>query len=382
MWDVLRRAVWSGTYKRHVASETAMYWESMFSSHHRSVESPMLFHFSGPGPPGESQDEANEDDPFLEAGATWEGTQESQFRFPERESEIDSSANEQESDDARVKSSTSSLVSPVQFSPTPEEYYRIVPITPFTPVASHRDKKEDTAEPSFSWQVPQSFTSLDDDVVETLSQAYKQPRVVHPSSRATESGAPRAKKVSFDPVPYKPAKYVKGPEQSFPKSTKRKSAGDARKLRGARKVASSRQTKKLSPRKDPDGQNAEELVKSRATPTPKVLKSDRRRQGLDETEQLSTEPPFTEATVVESLEETTLRLAPEVSPGRASYSSVSTEEYRTPLMPPLKEFYKITRAQSDPDVSAEHARTLAESRAGLRLARSMLEIHESDENDE
>ena len=137
MWDVLRRAVKSGSYKgEYLPSESAMYWESIFSPGASSVEgqrfvsaptspvkSPDFAYFSGPGPPTEHHDETSEEEEVEEV--------EEREDFPTEESEFDSSANEQESDDRPMERPQSPPIKTVQLSPAPEEYYRIVPITPY-----------------------------------------------------------------------------------------------------------------------------------------------------------------------------------------------------------------------------------------------------------
>ncbi|KAL9966170.1 hypothetical protein ACROYT_G024208 [Oculina patagonica] len=203
MWDVLRRAAKSGAYKgEYLPSESAMHWESIFSPGASSTEgyrfvsaptspvkSPDFAYFSGPGPSGERRDDTSEEEGEEER-------EESAVDVPTDESEFESSADEQESDRRHVERSQSPPVKTVQLSPAPEEYYRIVPITPFTP---YKDKGEVT-EPSFSWKLPHTYTSHDRDVVQTLSQAYKEPRVVPFASVSQfEPGAPPAKKVSFNP---------------------------------------------------------------------------------------------------------------------------------------------------------------------------------------
>lgn len=383
MWDVLRRAVRSGSYKgAHLTSDSAMYWESIFTPS-SPVKAPE-FYFSGPDPPDKSHEEGEE-----EQGAPWEGRQEFAFDFPPiptDESEFESSANEQESAERHRERSQSSPVEPVQLSPAPEEYYRIVPITPFSP---YKDKREAT-EPSSSWRLPQTFTSRDPDVVETLSQAYKEPRVVPLSRTRYESGdgegAPRAKQRLFGPSAVK-----RGREMREPKSSQSKTSKQKKPERKRRKV-SIKHSRKMSPRKEPDGEPAEKTASSTrgkarySTPKFRVKSSSRahkvafRQKDSNSAEGASIEPLISEMAEDESIVEDPSRLTSDV-PLTLHFPSISTAEYLTPPMTPLKDFYSITRSQSDPSVDVEHFRSLEESSSESRRTRSMLELREEEFKD-
>lgn len=399
MWDVLRRAVKSGSYKgEHLpSSESAMYWESIFSPGASSTEgyrfvsaptSPVksaeFAYFSGPGPPDERREESSE-----EEGA--EEREEAAFDIPTEESEFESSANEQEESDRRyVERSQSPPVKTVQLSPAPEEYYRIVPVTPFTP---YKDTAEAT-EPSFSWKLPHTYTARDRDVVQTLSQAYKEPRVVPFTSVSQfEPSAPPAKQGSLHPPAVQSGRGVREQRPSQPKTSRQKQVGDAKKMRfrGSRKAVSSKERKKMSPRKEPDGEPAEKLLSSargkarhsttkfRSKLSPKGHKMAPRRKEREPTEGLSIETPEEE-----SLVETPSRLTEDVARRQElmNFPSISTGDYRTPPMSTLTDFYSITRSQSDPNVDVEHFRSLGESSSGTRLTRSMLEVRGDRTTDE
>ncbi|XP_078376419.1 uncharacterized protein LOC144659784 isoform X2 [Oculina patagonica] len=405
MWDVLRRAVKSGAYKgEYLPSESAMHWESIFSPGASSTEgyrfvsaptspvkSPDFAYFSGPGPSGERRDDTSEEEGEEEK-------EESAVDVPTDESEFESSADEQESDRRHVERSQSPPVKTVQLSPAPEEYYRIVPITPFTP---YKDKGEVT-EPSFSWKLPHTYTSRDRDVVQTLSQAYKEPRVVPFASVSQfEPGGPPAKKVSFNPPSVKSGSDVGEQRSLQSKTSRQKRVADTKKMRSkrSRKVVSSKERKKMSPRKEPDGEPAEKLVSSvrgkarhsttkfrgKSSPSHKMAF---RRKERGPTEGVSIEPPEEE-----SLVEAPSRLTEDVArwqelqhdsseSGRMIFPSISTGDYRTSPMSPLTDFYSITRSQSDPSVDVEHFRTLSESSSGTRLTRSMLEVRGDKTTDE
>ena len=68
MWDVLRRAVMSGSYKGDILpSDSAMYWESIFtpdvsSAASSPLKSPGFTYFSDPGPPDELLDGSSEEE--------------------------------------------------------------------------------------------------------------------------------------------------------------------------------------------------------------------------------------------------------------------------------------------------------------------------------
>lgn len=404
MWDVLRRAVKSGAYKgEYLPSESAMHWESIFSPGASSAEgyrfvsaptspvkSPELAYFSGPGPPDERRDETSEE----------EGEEEKEeSAVPTEESEFESSADEQESDRKHVERSQSPPVRTVQLSPAPEEYYRLVPITPFTP---YKDKGEVT-EPSFSWKLPHTYTSRNRDVVQTLSQAYKEPRVVPFASVSQfEPGAPPAKKVSFNPPSVKSGSDVGEQRPSQSKTSRQKRVGDTKKMRTkrSRKVVSSKERKKMSPRKEPDGEPAEKLVSSvrgkakhsttkfRGKSSPKGHKMAFRRKEREPTEGVAIETPE-EVSLVDAPSRLTEDVArrqelqhDSSGIGRMNFPSISTGDYRTPPMSPLTDFYSITRSQSDPSVDVEHFRTLGESSSGTRLARSMSEVRDDRTTDE
>ena len=378
MWDVLRRAVRSGSYKgADPPSDAAMYWESIFSPRAPSPEgynfsspksSPVKsseFHFSGSGPPGECCEEPEE-----EQGASWKGRQETTASYPTiptDESEIESSANEQEGNERRSDRSHSFAVEPVQLSPAPEEYYRIVPITPFT----LRQENKERTEPSFSWKLPQTFTSHDRDVVQTLSQAYKEPRVVSFGSRprgATGDGEepPPAKQHLFEPTMDTGGKETRRHRQA-------KTSRQKRPERRSRKVVSIKHSRKMSPRKEPDGEPAEHMAsgstrgkvrhsaaKFRVKSSPRAHKMVSRRRDSGPAEGLSMDP----AELSED-DHATLR-----------FPSISAAEHLTPPMSALKDFYSINRSQSDPTVDVEYFRSFGEPSSESRRTRSMLEFRE------
>ena len=393
MWDVLRRAVKSGSYKgENLPSESAMYWESIFSPGASSVEgqrfvsaptspvkSPEFAYFSGPGPPSERHDDTSEEEGVEER-------EESALDFPTEESEFDSSANEQESD-RHKEWSQSPPIKTVQLSPAPEEYYRIVPITPY------KDNGE-APEPSFSWKLPHTYSSRDRDIVQTLTQAYKEPRVVPFASVSQfEPGAPPAKKVSFSPPSVQTGSDVRERRPAQSKISKQKKVGDTKRTasKGKRKTVASKERKKMSPRKEPDGEPAEKMVSSvkgkarylpskfRGKSSLKGHKIAFRRKEREPSEGLSNE-----TSEEESLVETPSRLTEDVATGSGgmNFPSISTGDYRNPLLSPLKDFYSITRSQSDPNVDVEHFRSLGESSPGSQLTRSMLEVRGDRTTDE
>ena len=399
MWDILRRAVKSGSYKGaylHSDSGSAMYWESIFSPGDSSADgykfvsaasSPMKsseFCFSGPGPPDESREGTGEDQ-----DVSWKERQKVAFEFPPsltEESEFESSANEQESDVRRRERSQSPPVEPVQLSPAPEEYYRIVPITPFTP---YKDKREAT-DSSFSWKLPQTYTSRDRDVVQTLSQAYKEPRVV-PYSRPRYvpgggEGPPPAKQRSLATAAIKRGREVREHKPSQAKTTRQ------RKTERKSRRSLFKQSRKMSPRKEPDGEPAEKLVTStrgkakhstpkfrgKSSKTPKIAS---RRKDSGSAEGFSTEPIASEMPEKESIVETPSRLPADVR-SRFNFPSISTGEYLTPPMSTFKDFYSITRSQSDPSADVEHFRNLGELSSETRRTHSMSELHDGETTDE
>lgn len=399
MWDVLRKAVRSGSYKgAYLPSDCTMYWESIFSPEVSSAEgygfssatgSPVKsseFSFSGPGPTDAACGETEEDQ-----GASWKERKErkeSEFNFPPvhtDESEIESSANEQESNERRSEHSYSSPVEAVQLSPAPEEYYRIVPITPFT---SCKGKKEAT-EPSVSWKLPQTFTSYNRDVVETLSQAYKEPRAVSFGSRPRYEriggeGAPPAKQRLFGPSAPARSRETRQRRSPTMKTSRQKKPERRRRI-----IGSIKHSKRMSPRKEPDGEPAERVVgttrakakhstaRFRGKSSFKGHKPTYRRKDSGPVEGESIEPLAFEIPT----EESTLNVSPlpRGVHSTLNFPSFSTTvEYLTPPMSTLKDFYSINRSQSDPSVDVEHFRHLSESSSESRRTRSMLELREEE----
>lgn len=389
MWDVLRRAVKSGSYKgEYLPSESAMYWESIFSPGASSVEgqrflsatsspvkSPDFDYFSGPGPPPEHHDETSEEEEVEE-----------REDFPTEESDFDSSANEQESDRPKERPQ-SPPIKTVQLSPAPEEYYRIVPITPY------KDKGE-VPEPSYSWKLPHTYSSRDRDVVQTLSQAYKEPRIVPFASVSQfDPGAGPAKKVSFDPPSVQSGSDVRERRSARSKISKQKKVGDTKwtPSKGKRKTVASKERKKMSPRKEPDGEPAEKMVssvKGKARYSPSKFRGKSSLKGhktaFRRKEREPSEGLLIESSEEESLVEAPSRLTEDVATGsrQRNFPSISTGDYRTPPLTPLKDFYSITRSQSEPSVDVEHFRSLGESSSGSRLTRSMLEVRSDRTTDE
>lgn len=390
MWDVLRRAVMSGSYKGDILpSESAMYWESIFSPDASSaasspLKSPGFTYFSGPGPPDEPLDETSE-----EEGASWRGREEATIDSPADESDYDSSANEQEGDERRQERSQSPPVRHVQLSPAPEEYYRIVPITQFTPT------KDQPTERSYSWKLPQTFTSRDRDVVQTLSQAYKEPRVVPFASVSQfEPGPSPVKSVSFQSPPVRGGSDGRDSSSSQSRTSRHKKVGDTKKMtfRGAKKVGAPRRRRKLSPRKEPDGEPAEKMVsaiRGKTKHSPTKLRSKLSPKSDKMTSQQKEREP-SEGSSIGTYEEDPLvevpsRLTEDVTGGlefqhdlplsrRMNFPSISTEDYRTPPISSFSDFYSITRSQSDPNVDVEQFRRLGESSSEYRRTRSMLEV--------
>lgn len=400
MWDVLRRAVQSGSYKKaYLASDSgsALYWESIFSPGASSAEgyrytsapsSPIKspeFSFSGPGPPDESGHYSDED-----RGATWKGGQKVAFNFPPsstEESDFESSIYEEENESRRRESTQSPPIESVQLSPAPEEYYRIVPITPFTPYK----KKREVTETSFSWKLPHTFTSRERDVVETLSQAYKQPRVVSIARPRYEPGneeePPPAKQRLFDRTVSKKGKDTKEQRLSRTKASKQRKT-ERKSRKGVFKKSA-----KLSPRMEPDGEPAEKLISStrgkgkrsalkfRGKSSPKAPKLAFRRNDSGPVEGLSTEPIASELPEEEFIVEPSSRLPRDVRT-RLNFPSVSTSEYLTPPMSSLQDFYSINRSQSDPSVDVEHFRNLGELSSEFRRTRSMSALEDEEVTDE
>jgi len=369
-----------------------MYWESIFSPEASTVEgqrlvsaptnpikSPEFAYFSGPGPPPERHDDSS-----AEEGV--EEREESALDFPTEESEFDSSANEQESDGHKERAQ-SPPIKTVQLSPAPEEYYRIVPITPY------KDNVE-APEPSFSWKLPHTYSSRDRDVVQTLTQAYKEPRVVPFASVSQfEPGATPVKKVSFNPPSAQTRSDIRERSSAQSKISKQKKVGETKRMasKGKRKTLASKERKKMSPRKEPDGEPAEKMVssvKAKARYPPSKFRGKSSLKGhkiaFRRKEREPSEGLLMESSEEESLVETPSRLTEDVATGsgRMNFPSISTGDYRTPPLSPLKDFYSITRSQSDPNVDVEHFRSLGESPSGSRLTRSMSEVRGEGTTDE
>ena len=382
MWEVLRRAVRSGSYKgAYLPIDSAMHWESIFCPGTSSAEgfvaassSPLKsteLLFSGHGPPDTPCEDTGED-----CGASWIGRQEGEIEFPPNltdESQYEFSANEQDIEEQRY----SSRVKQVQLSPAPEEYYRIVPITPF------KGQKEST-ESSHSWKLPERFTSRDYDVLETLSYAYNEPHLLDSKSRHAVRVGEETPPTKRDLFALSAAKM--GKETTEQKDVQKKTSGYKKPENKSKRIVSGKHSKNISPRKEPEGDTAEKMVSFTGTQhsTPKFLaKSSLKRQKLTSwqkdsdsaTEGLTAVRPFTSEKLEEEL---SVHSSPEVECSTRDFPSISSPtEYLTTPLCALKDFSTITRSQSDPSVDVERFRRINSS-SEIRRAHSMLVFREDE----
>jgi len=382
MWEVLRRAVRSGSYKgAYLPIDSAMHWESIFSPGTSSAvgfvaasSSPLKStesFFVGHGPPDTPCEDTVED-----CGASWLGRQEGKIEFPPNltdESEYEFSAGEQDIEEQRY----SSPVKQVQLSPAPEEYYRIVPITPF------KGQKEST-ESSHSWKLPERFTSRDYDLLETLSYAYSPPRVLDSKSRHAVTGAKETPPSKQDLFAFSDAKM--GKEATERKDVQKKISGYKKPKNKSKRIVLGKHLKNISPRKEPEGDSAEKRVSFTTIQhsIPKFLaKSSLKRQKRaswqkesdSASEGLTGVRPFTSERLEEEL---SVHSSPEVECSTRNFQSISSPtEYLTTPMCALKDFSTTTRSQSDPSVDVERFRRMNNS-SEIRRTHSMLVFREDE----
>ncbi|KAK3735091.1 hypothetical protein QZH41_011261, partial [Actinostola sp. cb2023] len=181
MWQMVQAAVLKGKFRGISQSlagqDSPFYWESMFSSggEGENVESSpaklakMFYFSSGPGPPEEHKEEDGDDEEINVEDVVRKGERSGSFLFPSKRSD-------DEDEDDEGDEVAKALPSPLQISPAPEEYYRLVPFTPYTPASPL--KNQNSRDPNVSWRVPESFSSRGPDVVQTLSDIYSDPRIV------------------------------------------------------------------------------------------------------------------------------------------------------------------------------------------------------------
>ena len=231
------------------------------------------------------------------------------------------------------KSSPSSQTSPLQISPAPEDYYQLVPITP------HQSRQ---ASRRTSDSVPQSQS------LETLESRDEDNRTSTPlpeneeARRATRGGRTRRK--------------------TFRRN--RTVSGDT-----SKKLTSPRREK--SPAKPPSrGKFAVTSPKpSERTSSQSSVSSDSS-SSSSESARSWTETPETPADV---------REAPFLAPSVSRYSSIDTDEFRTPqaLATPFFELMLSGRRQSDPSLLSRRG-----SGARVRRASSTGDVEKISEDEE
>lgn len=391
MWDVLRRAVQSGSYKgAYLPSDSTMHWESIFSQGASSVEghasvpsSPLKsseFFLSDPGPTDSPRGDNGED-----CGASWIGRQSAEMNFPSNytdESDIDFPANEQEINEGRIVP-FSSPVKHVQLSPAPEEYYQIVPITPFSP---QKGKKQAT-DLSCSWKLPETFTPRDYDVLQTLSHAYKEPRVVSVDSRSRHEIVGGEEVPQTKPNLFGSSASKREKQRNYQKPVQKKTTKLKKREIKSKRIVSSRHSRKMSPRKEPEGNSAEKVICSARggkflTSSPlKGKKQTSYQKGLKDLEPtacLSIDwRPASERPEEEMVME--VPSLPEDTPSIQDFPPISSpEEYLTAPLFTLTDFSSITRSQSDPSVDVERFRRIGDSSTEIRRTHSMLEFRDEE----
>lgn len=358
-----------------------MHWESIFSPGTSSAvgfvsasSSPLKStesFFSGHSPPDTPCEDTVED-----CGASWIGRQKGKIEFPPNltdESEYEFSADEQDIEEQWY----SSPVKQVQLSPAPEEYYRIVPITPF------KGQKEST-ESSHSWKLPERFTSRDYDLLETLSYAYSPPRVLDSKSRHAVTGAKETPPSKRDLFAFSEAKMGKVATEH--KDVQKKNSGYKKTKNKSKRIIPGKHLKNISPRKEPEGDSAEKRVSFTTIQhsIPKFLaKSSLERQkpaswqkeSDSASESLTGVSPFTWERLEEEL---SVHSSPEVECSTRNFQSItSPTEYLTTPMCALKDFSTITRSQSDPSVDVARFRRVNNS-SEIRRTHSMFVFREDE----
>ncbi|XP_032241493.2 uncharacterized protein LOC5515774 isoform X1 [Nematostella vectensis] len=373
LWKILRAAVRKGKYRVMGADpDTPVYqWDPMMPSESPRYEYKLptsphmpggIFYFSGPGPPatgGVTESETDEE-------VVSQGKRSGSFLFPVKSDSGEDAAEAMYPDSQH----SSSPNSPLQISPAPEEYYTLVPITPFTPASplKHRTAKD----PSVSWHVPETFSARDQDVVQTLADAYNDPKIVK-SANLRQAAILAHKRQAHRTIPSATAAALEGVRTDEHRVTKRKTARRGSGT-GNRAISPKRQKAKVSPSRTVTQSSGESSskgktkvwkgkVKPKASwkyrPSPKDM------QRLRGSEQSGRD----------------VSSSPELSNSPATETGLRFEakDFIVPCVPPLKEC-----TQSDPYIGPHRQEENTGETRQKRLSVSLTEVlaEEREERDE
>ncbi|XP_031568987.1 uncharacterized protein LOC116303564 isoform X2 [Actinia tenebrosa] len=381
LWKVVQSAVHKGRFRglsySITGQDSPFYWESMFSSGEgENVEYSLgsrgkpgsVYYFSGPGPPAEaSPKEDGPEDEFVEDIVT-RGERSGSFLFPSKSDEDDSLQHAVEGEEEREPP----LASPLQISPAPEEYYKIVPITPFVPMSPLKDHRP--RDSSVSWHVPETFTSRGPDVVQALADSYTDPRIV------TTANLRHSKRVRRSPEGTGPistdseqGKNLKDPAKEHSQTTKRKHEEIGKRAshrKGRRQITPPKNVKQTATHvASPDG---ETKTKGKRTQTVSKRKSKLIRTRAKHLRTLSSSSEE-EENAKSHFRTQHLRKTPEGSASKDSEEPIVFEarDFDGSLMPILND-----RAQSEPIISSRVSR-LYQRKREPRGSVSMSDVKDS-----
>ena len=313
----------------------------------------------------------------------------SSFVFPEATLPSSESNSKEELGRERLQSSSSSHASPLRLSPAPEEYYKLVPVTPITPLSPIKKRRSKT-DPPISWRVPESSTSRDRDIVQTLATSYRKPRVVAaarlgfpmpPSSyqigyRASTMDSSVPSKLASRSMQQKPkpSKYL----QRKRKRTNLRRTVSSPLPRDSRDVSTIRNVNKLTIRLEPEGRAAPEVARAKVKhlKPKKVLykskmktaaKSYKSHSSLEDCETAALMPKIVTSTSEQEKKQNQSRellssatkqdvLEASSELPNISIDSVSTEEFYTPFSSPRRKS-NTTQRESFEKVQSEPALT-------------------------
>lgn len=326
-----------------------------------------VYYFSGPGPPVEpsSKEEEPQDDTVEDI--VTRGERSGSFLFPSKSDEDDSKQQGGEREEAEREQ----VGSPLQISPAPEEYYTLVPITPFAPMSPLKEYKP--RDPAVSWHVPETFTSRGPDVVQALADSYTDPRIVTTANLRNSSKVRRSPEgtgpISTDS---ERGRNVKESAEESLRTTKRKHEEVGKKAshrKGRRKITPPKHAKQKaahggSPSSEPKTKGKRTQTESKRKKLTRVRAKLARTLSSSSDEDDSNTHARTRH----------LRKSPEGSPSKDSKEPIvfEAQDLDGAFIPPLKD-----RAQSEPVISSRRATRIYQTKREPRISVSMSDVKDS-----
>lgn len=326
-----------------------------------------VYYFSGPGPPAEAspkEDEPEEEDTVEDI--VTRGERSGSFLFPSKSDEDDGNQQTVEREEERE-----TVGSPLQISPAPEEYYTLVPITPFAPMSPLKEHKP--RDPAVSWHVPETFTSRGPDVVQALADSYTDPRIVTTANlrhnnkfrRSPEGTGP----ISTDS---ERGRNVKDSVEEHSQTTKRKHEEVGKRAshrKGRREITPPKHAKQKATHAD--SPKSEPKTKEKRTQTLSKRKTKLIRTRAKHARTLSSSSEEDSNTHARTHH---LRKTPEGSASKDSKERIVFEarDLDDSFILPLKD-----RAQSEPIISSRRATRIYQSKRESRGSVSMSDVKDS-----